>query len=107
MPPVLYWSHCLVIDCGDPGTPENGRRNLNLGTTLGSIVTYECEVGHRQEGLPFRICQANKLWTNSLPNCSCELSIVLVNALGSHAMVHMTLLASLCVMKLCSSLVVE
>ena len=87
----------LVVDCGDPGTPENGRRSL-LGTTVGSVVTYECEVGHRQEGLPFRVCQANKLWTNSVPNCSCELSTVLACA------PHDTdgTVASLCMMKLCS-----
>ena len=43
-------SYCIqfcfgfIVDCGDPGTPDNGNRNFT-DTLEGSIVTYICNTG--------------------------------------------------------------
>ncbi|XP_019863590.1 PREDICTED: sushi, von Willebrand factor type A, EGF and pentraxin domain-containing protein 1-like isoform X2 [Amphimedon queenslandica] len=59
---------CNPIDCGDPGTPENGDRELDK-TTLGSIVRYSCRKGYYLAGNSERECLANRQWSGKLPTC--------------------------------------
>uniref|UniRef100_A0A1X7VKS2 Sushi domain-containing protein n=1 Tax=Amphimedon queenslandica TaxID=400682 RepID=A0A1X7VKS2_AMPQE len=59
---------CKPIDCGDPGTPENGDRELDK-TTLGSIVRYSCRKGYYLAGNSERECLANRQWSGKLPTC--------------------------------------
>lgn len=55
-------------NCGDPGTPVNGRRVL--GTTFqGDIVRYFCSQGFQLEGDQQRVCQRNGQWSGRLPIC--------------------------------------
>lgn len=55
-------------NCGDPGTPVNGRRVL--GTTFqGDIVRYFCSQGFQLEGDQQRVCQRNGQWSGQLPIC--------------------------------------
>ena len=63
----------VEVDCGDPGTPQNGRRVL-LSTTFGSQVTYSCIVGYDLQGVGTRVCLGSGLWSGSLPTCECEFS---------------------------------
>ena len=54
--------------CGDPGTPENGRR-LGNDFAVGSEVVYVCNSDFSLDGSRIRICQANFTWTGVLPTC--------------------------------------
>jgi CUB/sushi domain-containing protein len=60
---------CTKIDCGDPGTPSNGRLSLSDGTNFGSIVTYSCSEGYRLEGAETRTCLSGRVWSGSRPVC--------------------------------------
>ena len=62
----------IAVSCGDPGTPQNGRRTL-AATTFASNVTYECSDGYMLEGPQTRQCLSNRQWSNTLPRCDCEL----------------------------------
>lgn len=59
---------CMYVDCGDPGTPFQGSRQIS-STSLDSIVKYNCNKDFRLVGDGFRQCQANGQWTGSLPTC--------------------------------------
>ena len=59
--------HHPGVDCGDPGTPRNGRRLLT-----GSVVKYYCNSGYRLVGSWQRKCQSNGKWSRSLPSCKRE-----------------------------------
>jgi len=71
---IIAWTLALIavvdasLDCGDPGTPMNGERILP-STTIGSTVEYSCVVGFALQGNSSRICQANRLWSGTLPTC--------------------------------------
>lgn len=60
---------CDPIDCGDPGTPVNGKVQLTAGTKLNSVVRYSCSVGYVFAGARERICQVDGSWSGSLPSC--------------------------------------
>ena len=65
-----------AIDCGNPGTPQNGYRELP-STTLSSQVTYHCLQGYVLVGDGTRECLESGLWSGSLPVCECESTQVL------------------------------
>ena len=44
---------CLVIDCGDPGTPSNGSRTGSV-FTFGRTVRYRCNQGYKLSGSDIR-----------------------------------------------------
>ena len=60
---------CVVIDCRDPGRPQNGRRSLGR-TTYQSTVTYSCDSGYLLVGEESQQCQANGKWSGVLAVCS-------------------------------------
>ena len=64
-----YLFSTAVVDCGDPGTPTNGRRNLS-STTYNSVVNYTCDVGYTLQGSNSRTCLANGNWSGSVPQCN-------------------------------------
>ena len=66
-----------VVDCGNPGLPQNGRRSLS-STTFGSSVTFECNSGYKLEGQSSRQCQASGSWSGSVPQCVCKLLLLLL-----------------------------
>ena len=66
-----------AVGCGDPGTPTNGQRSLS-STTYNSVVTYTCDVGYTLQGSNSRTCQSNGQWTESIPQCLCEYSVIRV-----------------------------
>ena len=66
-----------AVDCGGPGTPTNGQRNLS-SVTYNSVVTYTCDVGYTLQGSKSRTCQSSGLWNGSVPQCNRELKLVCV-----------------------------
>ena len=56
--------------CPDPGTPENGRRQIE-SLHGGSTVHYSCFDGYKLVGESKRTCHSGR-WTGSLPSCSGE-----------------------------------
>ena len=67
-------THCTAIagnldtDCGDPGTPANGKRSI-ISTILDSVVNYTCNKGFTLVGSATRTCQPNEEWNGDLPVC--------------------------------------
>ena len=66
--PCILFLFFLAIDCGDPGTPTNGRRSLS-STTYNSVVTYTCDVGYTLQGLSSRKCLYTGRWTGNVTLC--------------------------------------
>ena len=54
--------------CGDPGTPENGRK-VGVVYSINSKVYFDCDLGYELAGSEERKCQRNGTWTGSQPVC--------------------------------------
>ncbi|XP_075438529.1 CUB and sushi domain-containing protein 3 isoform X5 [Ascaphus truei] len=70
------WSHpppiCKVVNCSDPGIPENSIRESKIehgNFTYGTVVFYDCSPGYFIFGSPVLVCQPNSHWDKSLPEC--------------------------------------
>ena len=63
----------IVIDCGDPGIPDNGN-TTGTSTTFGSVVTHTCDEGYVLDGANQRECISpdgiNGTWSEPLPTCN-------------------------------------
>ena len=77
--PVLC---CAVIDCGDPGTPQNGARTGN-SFTFESTVSYTCNDGYELQGSATQTCQQTSRWTDQRPVCARKIQHNSVWACGS------------------------
>ena len=66
------------MDCGTPPTLENGRLTVTplTNTTVGSIVTYECDDGYEfGEGSAIsQICLKTGDWSNEDIKCNLKTS---------------------------------
>jgi CUB/sushi domain-containing protein len=60
---------CRPVNCGEPPSPENGRRIGNL-YTFGEEVTFECDEGYILEGRTSTFCMSNQQWSNPTPVCN-------------------------------------
>ena len=60
------------VECEDPGTPENGSRQLT-GVKFGDTVRYLCDEGYSLGGSTVRTCSADGSWSGEAPVCQCEL----------------------------------
>ena len=58
----------LAIECGDPGVPQNGSRQLS-GRTAGSSVMYRCDTGFELVGAQTLRCMDSGEWSDRLPEC--------------------------------------
>ncbi|XP_028329615.1 sushi, von Willebrand factor type A, EGF and pentraxin domain-containing protein 1 isoform X2 [Gouania willdenowi] len=67
---------CVPVSCSLPPPLRNGYVQGKIQTTFNSRVTYACEAGYRLIGQPYRVCQANRQWSNNnIPTCvllTCE-----------------------------------
>ena len=54
--------------CGDPGTPENGRK-VGVIYSTNSKVYFDCDLGYELAGSEERKCQRNRTWTGRQPVC--------------------------------------
>lgn len=71
----MFFSYCIFLlihfldeGCGDPGTPENGRK-LGVTYSKNSVVYFNCDLGYELFGSPDRKCQANGTWAGVQPIC--------------------------------------
>ena len=80
--PNYYHSYCCVlVDCGDPGTPADGSRNLT-DNLEGSIVTYSCNTGFELVGNSSRLCELTAdgpRWSFTTPECISMIIVLLIN----------------------------
>uniref|UniRef100_H3AD23 Sushi, von Willebrand factor type A, EGF and pentraxin domain containing 1 n=1 Tax=Latimeria chalumnae TaxID=7897 RepID=H3AD23_LATCH len=72
--PSFSDASCTPVSCGKPDPPEHGKV---IGTSYNfrDDVLYQCNVGYELQGNVERICQANKLWSGTQPECkkvTCE-----------------------------------
>ena len=68
----MYICYVLLVDCGDPGAPDNGNSNFT-DTREGSVVTYNCNDGFELVGNSTQICEltpAGAFWRPDRPVCS-------------------------------------
>ena len=68
---TLTMCSSLVIECPDPGIPDNGRRQLST-ITVGSQVVYDCDDGFTLSGERAQECLVNGTWSSQLPSCERE-----------------------------------
>ena len=61
----------IIVDCGDPGAPDNGNSNFT-DTTEGSVVTYTCNSGFEFIGNSTQTCELTPdgaFWSFTRPVC--------------------------------------
>lgn len=68
----------IVIKCGDPGKPSNGKQIVQKGFVYGGWIKFECDKDYTLDGTHTTHCQANKSWTSPVPRCLGRLSVLLV-----------------------------
>ena len=67
---LMYMCYVLV-DCGDPGIPDNGNSNFT-DTREGSIVTYTCTANFELVGNSTQTCELTPdgaFWSFTRPEC--------------------------------------
>ncbi|KAH3698613.1 hypothetical protein DPMN_086156 [Dreissena polymorpha] len=60
---------CKVNDCGNLTQPQHGHVDTSNGTTYLSVAVYSCKIGYTLLGNVYRLCYANKTWTDLPPTC--------------------------------------
>ena len=68
----MIWSgsvpQCSPVDCGDPGSPNNGIKNGAV-FTFESVVTFACDNGYYLSESQGIVCEADMSWNSSVPQC--------------------------------------
>ena len=59
--------YCIVLNCTDPGVPNNGSR-LGSDFTNGSVVSFTCNNGYTLQGTESVLCYRGG-WTAPVPQC--------------------------------------
>ena len=75
-----------VVDCGDPGTPQNGNRNFT-DTLEGSVVTYTCNTGFELVGNPTQVCELTPdgaIWNSTRPECRRMVNVIHAESVYIH-----------------------
>ena len=62
--------HVLTaVECGTLTNPTNGQVSHTGRTTFRQTATYSCDRGYDLVGNSTRTCQANGVWSGSIPIC--------------------------------------
>ncbi|XP_078664783.1 sushi, von Willebrand factor type A, EGF and pentraxin domain-containing protein 1-like [Branchiostoma floridae x Branchiostoma belcheri] len=59
--------HCEKVRCPSPASPTNGV--VSAGTYYGDIASYSCYPGYELAGSSTQTCQADGLWSGTVPTC--------------------------------------
>ena len=59
--------YCIVLNCTDPGVPDNGGR-LGNDFTNGSVVSFTCNNGYTLQGTGSVTCYRGN-WSGPVPQC--------------------------------------
>ena len=59
----------IELNCGPLSDPLNGQVDVS-STSVGSLATYQCNIGYILVGVTQRICRPNGQWSNSEPICA-------------------------------------
>lgn len=62
----------LVINCGDPGVPDNGER-IGSGTSAGDKLNYDCKPGFKLIGASQLVCEHDGTWSAPIPRCDSKM----------------------------------
>ncbi|MCL4136014.1 UNVERIFIED_CONTAM: hypothetical protein GTU68_063100, partial [Idotea baltica] len=60
---------CKLISCSEPYIPIGGYIT-GYGFEVHSEVQYHCEAGHYMTGIDTRVCNRDRQWTGTAPNCT-------------------------------------
>ena len=82
---MLYISLLTAVVCGVLSNPVNGQVSTT-GTTFGQTATYTCNAGYSLVGGGTRTCQANEMWSGSVPTCQRMLFCVFIVVGGEPAL---------------------
>ena len=66
---------CTAVDCGDPGAPVSGTRQLPDGTTIGSKITWSCDSGTIAANKSSAVCMPSGRWSSPVPVCGSKLFV--------------------------------
>ena len=72
-----FFKYFPVVNCGNPGSPRNGRTTAHNGFTYAQDVSFNCDDGYVMDGSSLATCQANGYWSKGLPNCLGEIHMQL------------------------------
>ena len=66
----MYLYLFLVISCGDPGTPLNGKKiNVKINFNFGGSVEFACNDNYTMAGNRVIQCEEDKDWNLPIPRC--------------------------------------
>uniref|UniRef100_A0A8C1UMN4 CUB and Sushi multiple domains 2 n=1 Tax=Cyprinus carpio TaxID=7962 RepID=A0A8C1UMN4_CYPCA len=66
--PMETRPRCVLISCGDLGTPPNGNKIGTL-TVYGATAIFSCNTGYTLVGSRVRECMSNGLWSGTEVQC--------------------------------------
>ena len=66
------------MNCRGLTDPANGVVSFSM-TTFQSKANYSCNLGYLLEGVGSRTCQADRMWSDTMPVCERELKFVFVD----------------------------
>lgn len=66
---MVYESIIIVVDCGEPENPLNGRVDTSKGTFFTNTSVYSCNSGQHIVGCSEAECLANGTWSCDPPHC--------------------------------------
>uniref|UniRef100_A0A3Q1CLJ1 CUB and Sushi multiple domains 2 n=1 Tax=Amphiprion ocellaris TaxID=80972 RepID=A0A3Q1CLJ1_AMPOC len=66
--PIEAPPRCVLISCGDLGTPPNGNKIGTL-TVYGATAIFSCNTGYTLVGSRVRECMSNGLWSGTQVQC--------------------------------------
>ncbi|XP_071498027.1 uncharacterized protein [Diadema antillarum] len=68
----LRCSRAQVLECSDPGTPDNGNRSRDGDFRVDSTVTFQCDAGLELNGSAVIVCintAEGVVWNDTTPSC--------------------------------------